>query len=99
MLGPPGGFQFAEAVPAAGENGEPAARRVLDVLSRIDLVRTSERVLADAGRLLPPELRSLAAIHLATARLFGRSLARVINYGDRLTAAAKALGLAAAVPS
>ncbi|MHB2022140.1 MAG: type II toxin-antitoxin system VapC family toxin [Mycobacteriales bacterium] len=79
--------------------GETAVRRGLDVLSRIDLVRINERVLADAGALLPAELRSLDAIHLATARLFGRTLARVITYDDRLTDAAKALGLTVAAPS
>ncbi|MHB2024535.1 MAG: type II toxin-antitoxin system VapC family toxin [Mycobacteriales bacterium] len=79
--------------------GETAVRRGLDVLSRIDLVRINERVLADAGGLLPGELRSLDAIHLATARLFGRTLARVITYDDRLTAAAKALGLTVVAPA
>lgn len=79
--------------------GEPAARRAVEVLSRIDLVRINERVLADAGGLPPPELRSLDAIHLATARLFGRSLARLISYDERLTAAAQALGLTVVAPS
>lgn len=79
--------------------GETAVRRGLDVLSRIDLVRINERVLADAGALLPAELRSLDAIHLATARLFGRTLARVITYDDRLTVTAKALGLTVVAPS
>ena len=79
--------------------GETVVRRGLDVLSRIDLVRINEQVLADAGALLPAELRSLDAIHLATARLFGRTLARVITYDDRLTAAAKALGLTVVAPA
>lgn len=78
--------------------GEPAVRRGLDVLKRIDLVRINERVLADAGALLPAELRSLDAIHLATARLFGRTLARLVTYDDRLTAAARTLGLTVVAP-
>jgi predicted nucleic acid-binding protein len=79
--------------------GEAVVRRGLDVLSRIDLVRINERVLADAGALLPPELRSLDAIHLATARLFGRTLARIVTYDDRLTAAAHQLGLTVVAPA
>lgn len=57
--------------------GGPATRRGMDVLTRIDLVRINDRVLSDAGSLLPPDLRSLDAIHLATAMLFGQSLARL----------------------
>src|SRR5438128_991562 len=56
--------------------GPEAVRRGYDVLSRIDLVRVNERVLNLAGELQPPTLRSLDAIHLATAGLLGGSLAR-----------------------
>lgn len=79
--------------------GEPAVRRGLDVLSRIDLVRINDRVLADAGELLPAELRSLDAIHLATARLFGGTLARLVTYDDRLADAARVLGITVVAPA
>src|SRR5437588_9131806 len=46
--------------------GPAAVRRGLDALSHIELVRVSDRVLGDAGAVLPAELRSLDAIHLAT---------------------------------
>jgi len=48
--------------------GPAAVQRGLDVLARVALARVSDRVLAAAGKLLPTHLRSLDAIHLATAR-------------------------------
>lgn len=79
--------------------GDEATRRGVDVLTRIDLIRINDRVLTDAGTLLPLELRSLDAIHLATARLFGHSLSRIITYDDRLAEAARDLGLTAVAPA
>lgn len=79
--------------------GEVAVRRGLDVLTRIDLARINDRVLTDAGALLPQELRSLDAIHLATARLFGHSLLRIVTYDERLAEAAVALGFAVVAPA
>lgn len=79
--------------------GDQATRHGVDVLTRIDLVRINDRVLTDAGTLLPLELRSLDAIHLATARLFGDSLAKVITYDDRLAEAARSLGFTVVAPA
>lgn len=78
--------------------GPAVQQRVRDVLASIDLVRVSDRVLGDAGALLPLELRSLDAIHLATAALFGRTLAALVTYDARMTAAAKALRLKTIAP-
>jgi uncharacterized protein len=55
----------------------------MDVLSRIDLIRISDRILVVAGALMPPELRSLDAIHLATAQQLGAELARIVTYDAR----------------
>ena len=79
--------------------GQAAVRRGQDVLSRVDLVRVNERVLSTAGALLPVELRSLDAIHLATAQQLGTDLARVVTYDERMAAAAEALGWSVAAPS
>jgi predicted nucleic acid-binding protein len=46
--------------------GAEAVRRGQHVLARIDLLRINDRVLDAAGALLPADLRSLDAIHLAT---------------------------------
>ncbi len=79
--------------------GSVAARRGSEVLSRVDLVRLSDRVLEAAARLAPPELRSLDAIHLATAQQLGAGLGRVVTYDDRMAAAVQAMGWTVAAPS
>lgn len=73
-------------------------RRGEQVLARLELIRISDRVLAAAGALLPPELRTLDAIHLATALELGGDLGRVVTYDERLSAAADAVGCAVAAP-
>ncbi|MFA5787848.1 MAG: type II toxin-antitoxin system VapC family toxin [Actinomycetota bacterium] len=78
--------------------GPEAVRRGHDVLARIDLARVNDRVLLAAGKLLPADLRSLDAIHLATAQEFGSDLARIVTYDDRMAAAARALGFTVSVP-
>jgi len=52
-----------------------------------------------AGVLLPPELRSLDAIHLATARELGGELGALVTYDDSMVAAAKRLGYRIVQPS
>jgi uncharacterized protein len=79
--------------------GAVALRRGGEVLARVDLVRVSDRLLDAAARLPPPELRSLDAIHLATARALGASVARVVTYDERMSAAALALGWTVVAPS
>jgi predicted nucleic acid-binding protein len=79
--------------------GGAAVRAGNDVLSRIELVRINDRVLGGAGSLLPPGLRSLDAIHLATARQLGTDLARLVTYDERMTEAAEAMGLSVAAPA
>jgi uncharacterized protein len=79
--------------------GPEAVRRGHDVLARVGLVRINDRVLEDAGALVPAELRTLDAIHLATAGQLGADLARIVTYDDRMAAAAKQLGLKVAQPA
>jgi predicted nucleic acid-binding protein len=68
------------------------------MLARLDLIRVSDRILAAAGALPPPELRTLGAIHLATANELGSDLARVVTYDERLGSAAATMGLAISAP-
>jgi predicted nucleic acid-binding protein len=68
------------------------------VLAGIDLARLNDRVLAAAAILEPADLRTLDAIHLATAQRFGAELAHVVTYDDRMLAAATRLGLRTATP-
>ena len=72
--------------------GDEAISRGRAVLQRIDLIRLNDRILNAAGVLRPPELRSLDAIHLATARELGDELSALVTYDDRMATAAKRLG-------
>jgi predicted nucleic acid-binding protein len=72
--------------------GDEAVARGRSVLQRLDLVRVNDRILGAAGVLLPLELRSLDAIHLATARELGGELGALVTYDERMVAAAKQLG-------
>lgn len=78
--------------------GHEAVRRGEVVLTRIDLVRVNDRVLRTAGSLLPAEIRSLDAIHLATAQLLGDDVARFVTYDDRMATAARGLEFSVAAP-
>ena len=79
--------------------GATAVTRGRQALTRINLVRVSDRVLEAAARVAPPELRSLDAIHLATAQQLGVSLVRIVTYDERMFDAAQAAGWAAVAPS
>jgi hypothetical protein len=89
----------AEVTRAVLPLGRAAVDRARDVLAHIDLIRINDRVLAMAGTLQPNDMRTLDAIHLATASLLGDSLSRVVCYDDRLTRGAEALGWAVSAPA
>ena len=79
--------------------GPSAVQRGHDVLSSLELIRVTDRILLDAGSLLPAEIRSLDAIHLATMRQLGVSLRRLVTYDNRMSASARELGIAAVAPA
>lgn len=79
--------------------GRAAVARGEDVLLRLDVVRVNDRVLRAAGVLLPADLRSLDAIHLATAAALETDLARMCTYDAHLADAAAAMGIAVVAPA
>jgi uncharacterized protein len=72
-----------------------AVRRVLGSVRLVDIERAIRRA---AGDLDDPALRSLDAIHLATALSLGERCGAFFAYDDRLVAAARAHGLTVTVP-
>jgi predicted nucleic acid-binding protein len=72
------------------------ARRLLGSLYIVDLDR---RILAAAATFAPPELRTLDAIHLATALALGEDLSELVTYDRRLASAAARVDLAVRAPS
>jgi predicted nucleic acid-binding protein len=67
--------------------GPAVRRRATRVLARVALIRIDDPVLAAAARTGPRELRTLDAIHLATARSLD-PLAGIVTYDARLARAA-----------
>lgn len=66
----------------------PQFRRGQKTLERIGLVPIESRILNDAALLRPFSLRSLDAIHLATALSLRQELGGIISYDVRLSDAA-----------
>lgn len=89
----------AEVTRAVFPLGEGAVGRASDVLGYIDLIRISNRVLTAAGTFEPSDLRTLDAIHLATAGLLGDSLTRFVCYDERLSQFAQAYGWTVHAPA
>ncbi len=84
----------------AAATGDSEAMRALSIsFSQAGDVDRCDRILADAGTMMPAELRFLDAIHLATMHQLGASLARIMTYDDRMSAAATAMGRSVVAPS
>jgi hypothetical protein len=73
--------------------GARAVDRATKVLARIGLVRIDDALLDAAAALDPRVLRSLDAIHLASAQAVGDDLDCVVTYDRRMSEAAGALTL------
>lgn len=78
----------------------PARMPRVDVLlATVTQVEISAIVVESAGRLPDPMLRSLDAIHLATALLVREELDVLLSYDERLLDAAAAHGIPTAAPA
>jgi predicted nucleic acid-binding protein len=73
-------------------------QRAREVLESVTLCEVTSAVFDAAGRLEPTVLRSLDAIHLASALDLGDDLEGVVTYDERLAHAATMLGLAVVAP-
>lgn len=80
---------------------EPELTRDVPVLlARVAWYEVDEMVRATAAGYPEPDLRSLDAIHLATAHaVFGGRLAAFVSYDRRLLASAAALGMPVHAPA
>jgi predicted nucleic acid-binding protein len=88
--------EVLRALLPGGEEAVAAGRRTL---TRVDLVRVNDAVLNLAGSLEPIELRSLDAIHLATATRLGSDLGEIVTYDERMAVAARTMGYRVATPT
>lgn len=81
-----------------GIDASAVAERVRLIFERLTLMEFDAEVAAVAARLAPASLRSLDAIHLASALELGDDLIAVITYDARMTDAARDLQLPTAAP-
>ena len=79
--------------------GASERRRSRQVMARVALVEVDRRILAAAAALEPPGLRTLNAIHLATALTVREDLEAVVTYDRRLAVAAERMHLEVSVPT
>jgi uncharacterized protein len=89
----------AEAARAVRYLGPDALFGTRTALRRVDLITIDDRILDSAGVLEPAIVRTLDAIHLATALALGDDLAAVLTYDERMMEGAKLLGLPTVAPS
>lgn len=69
------------------------------LLSGLDFIEISDDVLESAASLQPLTLRSLDAIHLASAQMLMEALGVLVTYDRRMVEAAHQLGLSVASPT
>ncbi len=84
-----------ELLRAARRQGRPAVvlERAASVLDRVTLVDLDAAIITTAGSVEPPLLRTLDAVHLATALSLGDDLGGIVTYDRRLAEAARRAGL------
>jgi predicted nucleic acid-binding protein len=87
-----------EAQRAARRYGDSALQRARAGATALTLIPIDGATLDLASRLDPPDLRSLDAIHLATALSIADDLDAFYTYDHRLADAAASAGLAVAAP-
>jgi predicted nucleic acid-binding protein len=84
----------------AVRRAEPRAMpRANAAIERLLIVEMTDQLLAAAGMLDAANLRTLDAIHLASAQILAPRLHTVVTYDERMAAAAAVLSLAVEMPS
>jgi predicted nucleic acid-binding protein len=89
-----------EVVRAVADGGPDAISHARRQLSRVDQIALDGDLLDAAATLAPGvPLRSLDAVHLASARALGSDLRAVITYDQRMYTAGSRLGLVVDAPA
>lgn len=68
------------------------------VVAQVSVVEITEMIRATAAQLEPVTMRSLDALHLATALEIADDLGGVVTYDARMASAAESLGFAVLAP-
>jgi len=86
-----------EVARAVARRGAPAELTTAALIPVV-VVDVTEAIVARASAVGPPGLRTLDAIHLASALELGEDLAALVTYDGRLAEAARALGVPVVAP-
>lgn len=89
---------YVEVRRAARRAAETAAGRAADVLELVNLIELDRAILDGAVAVEPGRVRTLDAIHLATALSLGKSLDVFVTYDRQQAQAASTAGLKALAP-
>lgn len=87
-----------EALRAVRDLGSRVTGAVRTGLRRIDLIALDDRILEAAGTLDPSILRTLDAVHLASAAELDGDLDAIVTYDGRMISGAAVMGLPVVTP-
>ena len=88
-----------EVVRAVRRHGRTATARARDVLDSLNLLVLDDALLDRAATIAADDLRSLDAIHIASAQQLDTQIHALVTYDDRMLTAAQTLGLPTARPA
>ncbi len=91
-------LSVVEVLRAARRRSAAAMPSARLVLAGVSLISIDRRVVVEAIGIEPAALRTLDAVHLASALRLGRELAAFVSYDERQLEAAEALELPAVSP-
>jgi predicted nucleic acid-binding protein len=87
-----------ELLRASRRHAPASTPRALRLLARLALIPLTADIVDSASTTEPAWLRSLDALHLASAASLGSSLSELVGYDERLLQAASAMGITVASP-
>ena len=91
--------EVARALRRRGAASAGLGDAVAEAFTGLAIVELDEAIAEPAGRMDPATLRSLDAIHLASALALGSELGAVVTYDTRLADAARDAGLEVVAPA
>jgi len=89
---------YAEVLRAARRRGAGAEDEARALLRALTLIAIDDAILETAATLEPAAIRTLDAIHLATALVVGDDLDAIVTYDGRMATAARTASLEVAAP-
>jgi len=88
----------AEVQRAAALRDPAAAERAVEIMARLSFIELDSAIVAQAATLRPAALRTIDAIHVASALALAESLDAFVTYDPHRAAAARGVGLSVESP-